>query len=240
MKNKLNIARPVRAMLLAAGYGTRLRPITNQIPKCLVEIQGKPLLGHWINKLEDLNLESIVINTHYLSEKVDKFLDKHFSNTLKIEKTYEKILLGTSGTLFQNINFFSGSIGMLIHADNYTKADISGLLKAHINRPSHCILTMLTFDSLNPSSCGIVELDENNVVLNLYEKVKNPPSTRANGAIYVFDDIFIEWFTKNMKNAKDFSTEVLPKLLGKIYTWHLDEPYLDIGTLESLQKSQNI
>ena len=71
MKNKLNIVRPVRAMLLAAGYGTRLRPITNQIPKCLVEIQGKPLLGHWINKLEDLNLESIIINTHYLSEKVE-------------------------------------------------------------------------------------------------------------------------------------------------------------------------
>ena len=64
----------MKALLLSAGYGTRLRPLTYSLPKCLVNIGGKPLLGHWIDKLECLGCEEAIINTHYLSEQVKNYL----------------------------------------------------------------------------------------------------------------------------------------------------------------------
>ena len=82
--------KPIRALLLSAGLGTRLRPITLKIPKCLVEIKGKPILGDWLDKLENLGTEKVLINTHYLSEQVDKFIDSQHNRNIEISKFYEK------------------------------------------------------------------------------------------------------------------------------------------------------
>ena len=71
----------MRALLLAAGIGKRLRPLTNTTPKCLVEIQGKPLLQMWIDKLLNLKINEIIINTHYLAEKVETFVKKNIKIT---------------------------------------------------------------------------------------------------------------------------------------------------------------
>jgi len=231
---------PLKALLLAAGLGTRLRPLTFVKPKCLVEINDQPLLGYWLQKLEGLAVNEVIINTHYLREQVINFINSRKNQNIKIKEFHEKVLLGTAGTLMANLEFFKGSIGLLIHADNFTKNDLSGLIKAHLGRPSNCLITMLTFNSSNPNSCGIVEIDKSNIVTKFYEKVDNPPSNRANGAIYVFDDIFIEWL-KNLKiKPSDFSTQVLPLMIGKIYTWHIEEDYFDIGTPSSLNKAQLI
>ena len=123
--------KPIRSLLLAAGLGTRLRPLTLEIPKCLVKIGKESLLENWINKLEDIEVEEILINTHYMSEKVDLFLDKKFKNNKKIKKFYENKLLGTAGTLIANIDFFYDSIGIMIHADNFTHMGLENLLEAH-------------------------------------------------------------------------------------------------------------
>lgn len=234
------INRSIRALLLAAGYGSRLRPLTLSTPKCLVNIKGRPLLEHWLIKLNKLPSEKVLINTHYLNTQVDNFLKDCNFKKLEIMKTYEKQLLGTAGTFIRNIKFFSGSIGMLIHADNYTEVDLNELINAHINKPKECLITMLTFNTDNPRSCGIVEVNHENIVIKLHEKIDNPPGNRANGAIYIFDDIFTEWISRNYPYAKDFTNDILPRLLGRIYTWHTNEPYLDIGTKESLKKAQSI
>ena len=104
-------------------------------------------------------------------------------------------------------------------------------------RPKNCLLTMLTFNTNNPSSCGIVEV-ENKIVKRFYEKVSNPPSKKANGAIYVFDDIFLEWLNNLNPKPTDFSTEVLPLLMDKIFTWHTEEYFLDIGTPSALNEAR--
>ena len=94
----------MRALLLAAGLGTRLKPITNNIPKCLVPIGGKPLLQIWLEKLEKAGVKKFLINTHYLHEQVESFIFKsRFKNS--VELYWEKKLKGTAGTLFNNIDF---------------------------------------------------------------------------------------------------------------------------------------
>ena len=84
--------KPIRSLLLSAGLGTRLRPLTLEKPKCLVEINKKPILEHWIDKLENIGIQKVLINTHYLAEKVNDFLYQQQRRDMKIYKTYEKIL----------------------------------------------------------------------------------------------------------------------------------------------------
>ena len=75
--------KPIRALLLAAGLGTRLRPITLKIPKCLVEINNKTILEIWLDKLEKLNVEKTLINIHYMAEKVNKYLNEKYKKIKK-------------------------------------------------------------------------------------------------------------------------------------------------------------
>ena len=227
-----------RAILLSAGFGTRLRPLTLTTPKCLVEIDNEPLLNRWLRTLNN-KVDSVIINTHYLHEKVDKFLkQKNFS--FNIIQSYEKELLGTAGTLIKNADFFNGFTGLLIHSDNYSDFNLSALLESHKNRPSECLMTMLVFETQEPSKCGIVEIDENKILKAFYEKNLNPPGNLANGAIYVFDNDLIRWIQKNHPKAKDFSNDIIPFLLNKIYTHKTNSTYLDIGSPDSLKIAQQI
>ncbi len=230
----------LRALLLAAGYGTRLRPITNDIPKCLVEINNEPILQRWLNEVEKQGCEECIVNTHYLSEKVSKFINANSFGQMKIKLAYEKDLLGTAGTLIENLSFFKNKIGILIHVDNATNFDLSELLEAHKKRAPGCILTMLTFNTNNPNSCGIVEKNRNGVITGFHEKVRNPPSNCANGAIYIFEDDFVNWLEKNSYQLKDISKDIIPKLLNKVQTYHTNKVYLDIGTKASLFEARKL
>ena len=230
----------LRALLLAAGYGTRLRPITYHTPKCLVEINNEPILRRWLKEVEKQGCEKCIVNTHYLSEKVSQFLKENNFGQMNIKLTNERELLGTAGTLIENLNFFKNKIGILIHVDNATNFDLYELIEAHKKREKGCILTMLTFNTKDPKSCGIVEKNNKGVMTNFHEKVKNPPSDCANGAIYIFEDDFISWLENISFQISDFSNDVLPKLLNKVQTYHTNEVYLDIGNLNSLKKANKI
>ena len=231
---------PIRALLLAAGFGTRLHPLTKHTPKCLVPIAGKPLLDRWLEQLESLPCQAAIVNKHYLADQVVAFLNNRQPNNMTVQQVYEPELLGTAGTLLANQSFFAGSTGILIHADNATDTDLRYLIKAHRERPSQCIITMLTFSTKIPSQCGVVETDSDGVVKSFHEKVSNPPGNRANGAVYVFDQELIEELVVLGPGISDFSTQALPALVGRINTWHTNARYLDIGTPDNLLEAQTI
>ena len=232
--------KPLKTLLLSAGLGTRLRPITNKIPKCLVEINKKPLLHLWLEKLENLKCDSVLINTHYLPLEVNKSIHNWEGNNCKIYTTYEKDLLGTAGTLINNIDFFENSKGLIIHADNVTDDDLKAFLEKHEKRPPNTILSMLTFETDNPKSCGIVEIDKHKVVQNFYEKVENPPSNLANGAIYAFEEEFTNYLKKITSKCVDISEDLIPTLNGRIFTIKTNANFLDIGTPINLKKAQKL
>jgi mannose-1-phosphate guanylyltransferase len=222
----------MRSILLAAGFGTRLKPLTDKIPKCLVPIKGQALLGIWLQRLSDAQVGPFLINTHYLSEQVEKYLIETSYN----EQTtiiHESELLGTAGTLINNIDFYQGNDGLLIHADNYCLADFEEFILMHANRPKQCLLTMMTFQTDTPSSCGIVELDSEGVVTSFHEKVNSPPGDIANGAVYILSAEFLADININYQGANEFSTDILPNYLGKIFTYHTDKTFMDIGTPEN-------
>lgn len=222
----------MRAILLAAGFGTRLRPLTDTLPKCLVPIQGKPLLQIWLERLSSAGIGPCLANTHYLAAQVEAFVkDSPFSDQVTL--VYEERLLGTAGTLLANLDFFQGNDGMLAHADNYCLADLSAFMAAHKQRPAECVMTMMTFHTDTPESCGIVELDERGVVTRMHEKVLNPPGHLANGAIYILSSAMQDELRRQLPYATDFSTEVLPHFMGHIYSYRTNNTFMDVGTPEA-------
>ncbi|MDF1882102.1 nucleotidyltransferase family protein [Sulfurimonas sp. MAG313] len=226
----------MKALLLAAGLGTRLRPITNHIPKCLVPINGKPLLQYWLENLSKVGVEEFLINTSYLSEQVEEFVSSSIYKD-KITLVHEDELLNTGGTLLKNREFFDDEEFMLIHADNLSICDFDKFILSHKNRPKDCDITMMLFKSKDPSSCGIVEL-VNNVVVGFHEKVDFPPSNLANAAVYICSEKILYFLESLNKKDIDFSIDVLPKYMGKINTFFNDIYHRDIGTVQSYALSQ--
>lgn len=227
----------MKVILLAAGLGTRLRPLTNTIPKCLAPIHGKPLLQIWLERLTEAGFGPFLINTHYLPEQIEGFVAKSpFRDQITL--VYEPELLGTAGTLIKNLDFFQGEDGMLIHADNYCLADFSAFRQAHLNRPAGCLMTMMTFCTDDPSSCGIVEVDERGVVAGFHEKVESPPGNLSNGAVYALSREFLaELGTAWASDIRDFSTEILYRFMAQIHTYQTNEIFLDIGTPRNYEKA---
>ncbi|WP_242618743.1 nucleotidyltransferase family protein [Alteromonas sp. KUL49] len=223
-------------MLLAAGFGTRLKPLTDNTPKCLVPINGRPLLDYWLDMLSTSpHVSEIFINTHYLSEQVEKHLNDHWAHLSNLTVWYEEILLGTGGTIRAHIPELADDDVMVIHADNLSSFDLKNFIEHHNNRPTHCEMSMMLFRTDTPSSCGIVEL-ENNTVTAMHEKVVNPPGNLANGAVYIFSPKVIDWLSTTA--FCDISNDVIPMLLGKITAWTNTRYHRDIGTPESYTQAQ--
>jgi len=200
-------------------------------------INGHPLLEYWLGILQKSNITNVLVNTHYFSEKVKNFLkQRHFLGW--VELTYESNLLGTAGTIRKNINFYKDSTVLLVHADNWICCDFSDFLDYHNSqRPKNTLITMMTFVCSDPSLCGIVELDGNGIVTRFHEKVANPPGKLANAAVYLLEPEVVNWIMNNPE-VSDFSTQVLPKFLGKIATWENKGIHRDIGIIETLKEAQ--
>lgn len=225
------------ALLLAAGLGARLRPLTDVLPKCLAPIRGRPLLEYWLRTLEAAGIERILINTHHRAELVQTYvsLSRWRGQATLVN---EKRLLGTGGTLAANADFFLDGPVLVAHADNLSLFDARGFCNAHDSRPSQAQLTMMTFTTDNPTSCGIVTTDGQGIVDGFFEKVPNPPGNTANAAVYVFEPTVIELALGLHKTALDISTEILPRFMGRMWTWHNKIYHRDIGTLDSWRAAQ--
>lgn len=228
----------MRAILLAAGLGTRLRPLTDIFPKCLVEINGGPLLDYWIELLSKGGIVDIPINLHYLPDAVRSYLNCR-RYPVNVTTVYEKSLLGTGGTLLKNWVFFKEEPVMLSHADNLSLFDIHAFVERFETRSSNIDITMMTFHTDVPETWGIVELDEHGLVRAFHEKVKNPPGNLANAAVYILAPPVMDFLAGLSNEVIAFSTEVLPHFMGRINTFHNGIYHRDIGTVETLLAAQN-
>jgi len=228
----------MRALLLAAGVGSRLLPITATTPKCLVTINGRPLLDYWLELLFGAGIERVLINTHWLAEQVHAYV-KASRWASRIDLVHEHELLGTGGTVLANRQWFQGRPFMLAHADNLTDFDVAGLIAAHRIRPPGHLMTMLGFRTDDPRSCGILELDDRRTVMAFHEKVENPPGNLANGAVYIFEPEIIDAIAGLGNSVIDLSTEIIPKFMGRILCVETNSYHRDIGTLESLSRADS-
>jgi mannose-1-phosphate guanylyltransferase len=225
------------ALLLAAGLGTRLRPLTDVLPKCLAPIRGRPLLEYWLRGLVSAGVDRILVNTHFHADLVKQYVARS-PWAARVTLVHEPKLLGTGGTLAANSDFLRGGPYMVAHADNLSLFDGRAFAAAHYARPLVAALTMMTFTADAPETCGIVTTDARGLVDGFFEKVTTPPGNRANAAVYIMQQDVLDFVTALNRPVVDISTEVLPHFLGRMWTWHNAVYHRDIGTLASWRAAQ--
>lgn len=223
---------PAKAFLLAAGLGTRLRPLTDKTPKCLVPVGKRPLLHWWIRVCERLGVREVLINTHHLPDQVRAFV-RSITSPVKVSLYHEQHLLGSAGTLAANKSFVAGEKDFWIfYADTLVGADLAPLAALHRRRGAD--LTLGLFKSDDPSSGGVVELGPDGRVLSFEEKPRAPKSDLIAAGVYVAGPKLL---TLLPPIAGDLSKDVYPKLMGGAFGAVIN-PVIDLGTPESYARAQ--
>lgn len=226
----------MKAFLLAAGKGTRLKPYTDDHPKCLIPILGQPLLKIWLDNLANHGIDEVLINTHHHADQVEQFIDgQRPASRMKLRTVYEPNLLGSAGTLWQNRGFVTGDSDFIIaYADNLTNLNIGKMIDFHKKiRSMGGVLTMGLIKAPDPTACGIVTLDDHRKVVRFVEKPSQPESELANGGVYIATaEIFDEFkhLPVSQDRALDLSYDLLPQLVGRMYGFRITQYLADIGT----------
>ncbi|HTW08221.1 MAG TPA: nucleotidyltransferase family protein [Acidimicrobiales bacterium] len=224
----------MKAFLLAAGLGTRLRPLTDRLPKCMLPIQGTPLLGIWLDAFAGAGVDEVLVNLHYLPEVVVDYLSRR-TGPPTVRTTFEPELLGSAGTLLANQAWVAAETMFLAcYADNLTDFDLRRLADAHMSQGGPATLTLFRTDQ--PRSVGIVELDDYGLVTAFTEKPAHPSGDLANAGMYAFSPSVLDHIDGTA--PLDIGYNLLPKLVGKARGLVLDCYFRDIGTPESYHKAK--
>ncbi|MCC7518861.1 MAG: nucleotidyltransferase family protein [Verrucomicrobiae bacterium] len=220
----------MKAFLLAAGLGTRLRPLTSRTPKCLLPIGGRPLLQIWLQQLGNWGITDVLVNTHHLREQVEAFA-LAWRGSARLHLVHEPELLGSAGTLRANRAFVEGEESFLVlYADNLT-AFRATLLSERLEREreSAPLAAMALFRSPRPSDCGIAGLDVLGRVTSFVEKPRLPTSNLANAGIYAFTAGVFDRIPP--KPVADIGHDLIPRLVPRIVGVEMRERLLDIGSI---------
>jgi mannose-1-phosphate guanylyltransferase len=225
----------MKAFLLAAGLGTRLRPITDSTPKCLLPVGGRPMLDIWLDALAKAGVSEVLVNAHHLADQVQAHLAGRFGAPV-VHLVVEQVLLGSAGTLRANRDFVIGEdIFLAINADNLTDFDLRLLIDAH--RVGGAVATLSLFRAPDPTQVGVVEVNAGRVV-GFEEKPAHPRGDLANAGMYAFAPTVIDEIAG--PDPQDIGFHLLPTLIGRARAVELNGSYfIDIGTREALRRARD-
>lgn len=224
----------MKAFLLAAGNGTRLRPITDRIPKCLVPIRGVPLLAIWFDLCRRYGIDEVLLNLHAQSSGVRDFLATDRSG-IHVRLFEEPVLLGSAGTLRANRTWVESEPSFwVIYADVLTNANLARMAEFHQQHDG--VATLGVCPVPDPQRAGIVTLSTGGLIQNFVEKPQNPESNLAFAGIMLARPGLLKSLPG--KTPADLGHDVLPMLANQIYAHPITEYHRDIGTLESYAVAQ--
>lgn len=224
----------MKAFLLAGGHGVRLRPITDTIPKCLVPIQGVPLLSIWLQLCKRIGIDEVLINVHAHAKTVCEFLERD-SHRIAVRVVAESQLLGSAGTLRVNRDWAADDdFFWVFYADVLNLADFAGMLQLHLqHRP---VATLGLYHVPDPRRCGIVEMDQAGVIRQFVEKPEKPASNLAFSGLMIATPELLEVIPES--TPTDIGFHVLPQLAGRMLGFNIHDYLIDIGTMENYQHAQ--
>ena len=228
----------MKAFLLAAGVGSRLRPITDATPKCMLIIGGQPLVDIWLDAFWRAGVDEVLVNLHHLPEVVRRHVASR-TGPPTVHFAIEPELLGSAGTLLANREWVAGEEFFLVcYADNLTDFDLSALVAAH--REGGAIATMAVFHSETPSAGGVVELDMTGRVVGFEEKPAIPVSDLVNAGVYAFSPAVLDEIQTMASGASplDIGYHLLPRLVGRAYAVPVEGYFRDIGTPEAYRRAR--
>jgi len=231
----------MKALFLAGGMGTRLRPLTNELPKPMVPIMNKPLLERSMENLKDCGIDDIVISTCYKSKYIQDYFGDGSKFGLKIEYICEDIPLGTGGAIKKTEQLYNDTF-LVFNADIICNMDYKDLIRFHKSKAASVTIAVTRVD--NPSAYGVIEYDKNNYAISFTEKPKANAikSHYINAGVYVIEPEVLKGIPGNRPISVE--RETFPSLLQngkKIAVYKNNSYWMDIGTPEKyLQTHKDI
>ncbi len=224
----------MKAFLLAAGHGTRLRPLTDTTPKCLLPIRGVPLLGIWLDLCRQYGIDEVLINTHSHRDSVKNYARRN-GRGLTVGITEEAALLGSAGTLLENRAWIGqDSEFWVFYGDVLTNANLARMLEFH--REHREVATVGVYEVSNPKQCGIVTVDAGGIVRDFVEKPESPSSNLAFAGLMVAAPAVFEPIPH--QTPADIGFHLLPRIVGRMAAYPISEYLVDIGTREKYEYAQ--
>lgn len=224
----------MKAFILAAGKGERLRPLTDRFPKCLLSIQGVPILGIWLALCRRHGIDEVLVNTHSHADSVKGYLQHHHQD-VRLQIAEEGTLLGSAGTvLTHRLWVGSESDFWIFYADVLTNTNLTDMLEFH--RRKRQVATIGVNRVADPHQCGIVTLDREGVVQGFEEKPAKPSGDLAFSGIMLATPGIFEVIPKHIPT--DIGFDVLPNLVGRMAAYPISDYLVDIGTPASYQYAQ--
>ncbi|MHB0980737.1 MAG: sugar phosphate nucleotidyltransferase [Thermoleophilia bacterium] len=224
-------------MIMAAGLGTRLMPLTATLPKPMVPIVGRPAVGHVFDLLRRHGVTEVVLNLHHFPDTIRGYFADGTSMGMSVAYSYEPELLGTAGGVKNNQAFLEGGTFLVLSGDSLTDVDLTELVAAH--RESGGIATLGVTPVRDTTEYGVVVRDENRRILGFQEKPapEDALSDLCNCGIYVFEP---EIFHHIPAGAfYDFGRQVFFDLLEKGVPFHahtISGYWSDIGGLDAYRE----
>lgn len=223
----------MKAFLLAAGIGSRLRPITDTLPKCMLVIDDRPMLDIWLDAFDLAGVDEVLVNLHHLPHVVRQHLAAH-RGPPSVRTFSEPELLGSAGTLLANREWVEGEeLFLACYADNLTDFDLRSLVDAH--REHATIATLTVFHSENPSAGGVVELDARDRVVGFVEKPSEPVSDLTNAGMYAFHPCVLDEI--DGMPPLDIGYDLLPRLVGRAQAVTVEGYFRDVGTTDAYRRA---
>jgi len=224
----------VKAFLLAAGVGSRLRPITDATPKCMLAIGDRPLLDLWLDAFDRAGVDEVLVNLHHLPHAVRRHLARR-AGPPAVRTFFEPELLGSAGTLLANRDWVRDEkMFLACYADNLTDFDLRSLIDAH--REHDPVATLTVFHSPNPSAGGVMEVDAAGRVTGFAEKPAHPVSDLVNAGMYAFHPSVLDEIEG--PPPRDIGYDLLPRLVGRARTVPVDGYFRDIGTIDAYRQAR--
>ncbi len=233
-------AMPSKAMLLAAGQGTRLRPLTENISKCMVPIAGKPMLERNVEWLKKFGVTDIIINLHYKPEAITNHFGDGDGFGVRITYSFEQELLGTAGAVKNVASFFDGPF-FVWYGDNLSTCRLDHLWESHEAKGG--VATIALHYREDPTQSGIVGLDEVDRIVRFLEKPRADQvfSHLVSAGIFVLEPIALDGIASGV--PMDFGRDVFPALLessAPVYGYCMseDEALWWIDTAADLERAR--
>ncbi len=230
----------MKGMILAAGVGQRLRPLTDHMPKPMLPIAGRPLLEHTILHLCDCGVTDLAINLYYLPAAVIDYFGTGSRWGVRLRYSVEEQLMGSAGGVKRLQDFFDDTF-MVYYGDVFTRADLRPMIAFH--RRAGVLATMGLYQVPDPWNRGIVQLDNSQTIVRFAEK---PPrdqvfSNLANAGIYILEPEILDCIPAGQ--IYDFGNDVFPKMLAegaRIAGYVIEDTLIDIGLPEKYAEANRV
>jgi len=233
-------ARALKALILAAGEGTRLRPLTLDRPKPMLPVRGKPVLGHIIEWLGRHGVADIAVNLHYMPGAIEAYLGDGAGHGIRLVYSREEFLLGSAGAARHLAGYLGDGPFVVAYGDVLTDLDLGALLALHnkkVAQDPRTGITMALYRVPDPTQVGIVEIDAAHRITRFIEKPRPEEvfGNLSNSGILIVEPHVLERIPEGV--PYDFGRDLLPRLIAEgvpVFGWSLPaHTYLiDMGTPE--------